>query len=256
MPYRVKNQESSIGFENLAYLQSIESKCKALLAFYKWQSLRLGIISLTNFDKKTVLGGPKQYSAWSIIEENLFCLISFFSVLIEQALTWILRSRLFKSAENWAGYTILNLTMQNFTSQILAFFFLWSIFWLVTSFSMINYLGGACSGRLIQGCHFPDNMKFPDFSRPRLGSSMNPRPVRGVWVLPQKIFKIRIFNLAENEFQTTKFPDFWNSVANSLTFRGLFQIPWLFQVFQVSGNPVNKAFWCFRMASNIARLVM
>ena len=27
-------------------------------------------------------------------------------------------------------------------------------------------------------------------------------------MLPQKIFKIRIFNLAENEFQTTKFPDF------------------------------------------------
>ena len=60
-----------------------------------------------------------------------------------------------------------------------------------------------------QGCHFPDNMKFPDFSR----------PFRGVWgYVPQKIFRIRIFNLAENEFQTTKFPDFWNSVANSLTF--------------------------------------
>ena len=55
-------------------------------------------------------------------------------------------------------------------------------------------------------------------------------------MLLQKIFKIRIFNLAENEFQTTKFLDFWNSVANSLTFRGLFQISWLFQVFQVSGN--------------------
>ena len=27
-------------------------------------------------------------------------------------------------------------------------------------------------------------------------------------MLPQKIFKIRIFNLAEIEFQTTKFPDF------------------------------------------------
>ena len=38
-------------------------------------------------------------------------------------------------------------------------------------------------------------------------------------MLPQKIFKIRIFNLAENEFQTTKFPDFWNFVANSLTFQ-------------------------------------
>ena len=44
-------------------------------------------------------------------------------------------------------------------------------------------------------------------------------------MLPKKFFKIRIFNLAENEFQTTKFPDFsltfvWNSVANSLTFPG------------------------------------
>ena len=40
-----------------------------------------------------------------------------------------------------------------------------------------------------------------------------------------KIFKIRIFNLAENEFQTIKspgglFPDFWNFVTNSLTFQG------------------------------------
>ena len=46
-------------------------------------------------------------------------------------------------------------------------------------------------------------------------------------MLPQKMFKIRIINLATNEFQTTKFPNFKNSVANSLTF----------QVFQVSGNP-------------------
>ena len=30
-----------------------------------------------------------------------------------------------------------------------------------------------------QGCHFPDNMKFPDFSRPRLGSIMSPRPFGG-----------------------------------------------------------------------------
>ena len=36
------------------------------------------------------------------------------------------------------------------------------------------------------------------------------------------------------------FPDFWNSVANSLAFKSLFQIPWLFQVFQVSGNPEKK----------------
>ena len=63
-------------------------------------------------------------------------------------------------------------------------------------------------------------------------------------MLPQKIFKINIFNLAENEFQTTKFPDlefcckfpdflgkfpgFQGSLSNSLTF----------QVFQVSSNPV------------------
>ena len=41
-------------------------------------------------------------------------------------------------------------------------------------------------------------------------------------MLPRKFLKNRIFNLAENEFQTTKFPDFWNSVANSLTFLGKF----------------------------------
>ena len=69
-------------------------------------------------------------------------------------------------------------------------------------------------------------MKFPDFSRPRLSSTESPRPFRGVWGnAPQKIFKIRIYNLAENEFQTTKFPDF------SLTFGILFrQIPWLSEV--------------------------
>ena len=84
-----------------------------------------------------------------------------------------------------------------------------------------------------QGCHFPDNMKFPDFSRPRLSSTVISRPFRGSGgMLPQRTFKIRVFSLAENEFQTTKFPDFWNSVANSLTFwansltfRCLFQIP-------------------------------
>ena len=42
-------------------------------------------------------------------------------------------------------------------------------------------------------------------------------------MLPQKIFKIRIFNLAESDFQTTKFPDV------SLTFGILSQIPWLFR---------------------------
>ena len=43
-------------------------------------------------------------------------------------------------------------------------------------------------------------------------------------MLPQKIFKIRIFNLAENEFQTTESPDF------SMTFGILSQIPWLSDV--------------------------
>ena len=38
-------------------------------------------------------------------------------------------------------------------------------------------------------------------------------------MIPQKIFKIRIFNLAENEFQK----------QNSLTFGNLSQIPWLFR---------------------------
>ena len=76
-----------------------------------------------------------------------------------------------------------------------------------------------------QGCHFPDNMKLSDFSltfpdqdpwvRDHLGWSGG--------IIPQKIFKIRIFSLAENEFQTTKFPDF------SLTFGILSQILWLFR---------------------------
>ena len=46
-------------------------------------------------------------------------------------------------------------------------------------------------------------------------------------MLPQKIFKIRIFNLAENDLLTTKFPDFLGkffdlqgSLSNSLTFPG------------------------------------
>ena len=74
--------------------------------------------------------------------------------------------------------------------------------------------------KLYQGCHFPDNMKFPDFSRPRLSSTVSSRPFRGSGgMLPQKSFKIRMFNLAENEFQATKLPDF------SLTFGILWQIP-------------------------------
>ena len=88
-----------------------------------------------------------------------------------------------------------------------------------------------------QGCHFPDNMKFPDFSRPRLSSTVISRPFRGSGgMLPQRTFKIRVFSLAENEFQTTKFrllefcrkfpdflgkfPDFEMSLSNSLSFPG------------------------------------
>ena len=59
-----------------------------------------------------------------------------------------------------------------------------------------------------QGCHFPDNMKFRDHL--------------GVWGRspPEKFpDNMRVFNLAENEFQTTKSPDF------SLTFGILSQIP-------------------------------
>ena len=75
------------------------------------------------------------------------------------------------------------------------------------------------AGVCVQGCHFPDNMKFPDFSRPGLSSTVSPRPFRGIWGhAPLENFKMRIFNLAENEFQTTNIPDFWNSAANSLTF--------------------------------------
>ena len=32
-----------------------------------------------------------------------------------------------------------------------------------------------------QGCHFPDNMKFPDFSRLRSSSTVSPRPFWEAW---------------------------------------------------------------------------
>ena len=56
-------------------------------------------------------------------------------------------------------------------------------------------------------------------------------------MLPKEIFKIRTLKLARMNF---KFPDLWNFVANSLTFKSLFQIPLIFQVFQVSGQPVQS----------------
>ena len=72
-------------------------------------------------------------------------------------------------------------------------------------------------------------------------------------MLHKKIFKIRIFSLAKNDFQKQnsltfpwrleicrKFPDILGrfsdiqrSISNSLTFQ-------VFQIFQVSGNPVKK----------------
>ena len=75
---------------------------------------------------------------------------------------------------------------------------------------------------MIQGCHFPWlSLLF----QTKIKSL---RPFRGVWGhAPHKIFKIRIFNLTEMNFRQ----------QNSLTFGILSQIPWLFQVFQVSGNP-------------------
>ena len=39
-------------------------------------------------------------------------------------------------------------------------------------------------------------------------------------MLPLKIFKIRMLRLAENEFHTTKFPDFSSLHRNSLTIPG------------------------------------
>ena len=51
-------------------------------------------------------------------------------------------------------------------------------------------------------------------------------------MLPQKILKIRMICLAENEFRATKFPDFSSLHRNSLTFPG-----YPLQVFQVAGHP-------------------
>ena len=51
-------------------------------------------------------------------------------------------------------------------------------------------------------------------------------------MLPQKIFKIRMLRLAENEFHTTKFPDL------SLTISPCIEVPDISrQVFQVAGHP-------------------
>ena len=63
---------------------------------------------------------------------------------------------------------------------------------------------------LIHGVQSREGMKFPDFSRLQLNSYVCPRLLRGSRsMLPQKIFEIRTLRLAENEFHTTKFPDFF-----------------------------------------------
>ena len=61
-----------------------------------------------------------------------------------------------------------------------------------------------------QGCHFPDSMKFPYFSRPRLGSTVSPRP---------KFSKLGSSIWLKINFRQQN-PDFWNFVTNSLTFQG------------------------------------
>ena len=61
----------------------------------------------------------------------------------------------------------------------------------------------------------------------------------GLGMLPQKIFKIKMLRLAENEFHTTKFPDLsFLFLKNSLTFSPCIEILRHFQVFQVAGHPV------------------
>ena len=85
------------------------------------------------------------------------------------------------------------------------------------------------------------------FSRLISNSPMGLRPFIGILriMLPQEIFKIMILKSDKNEFHVTKFLDFLNFVTNSLTFRGLFKIPRLFQVFKISGHCSNRSSWGF-----------
>ena len=53
-------------------------------------------------------------------------------------------------------------------------------------------------------------------------------------MLPQKIFKIRKFRLTENEFHTTKFPDFSLTFLVFKVFKNLL----IFPGFQVAEHPV------------------
>ena len=77
------------------------------------------------------------------------------------------------------------------------------------SFMYIVYLYG-------QGCHFPDNMKFIDFSRSSLSSTVIPRPFRG-WggaCSPRKFSKLGPLTWLKMNFRQ----------QHSLTF------PWLSEV--------------------------
>ena len=79
-----------------------------------------------------------------------------------------------------------------------------------------------------RGCHFPDTVKFPDFSRPRPSSTWVGDHLGGLgaWS-PRKFLKLGSSTWLKMNFRQ----------QNSLTFGILSQIPWLFQVFQVSRNP-------------------
>ena len=77
----------------------------------------------------------------------------------------------------------------------------------------------------VQGCHFQDNKKFPDFpDHDKALPCVRNHLGRSGGMVPQKVFKIKLFNFAENEFKTAKFHDF------SLTFGILWQIPRLSEV--------------------------
>ena len=87
---------------------------------------------------------------------------------------------------------------------------------------------------LFQGCHFPDNMKFPDFLRPRLSPTVSRRPFRGLGACsPRKFSKLGPSTWLKMNFRQQnslfcrkfsdflgKFPDFQRYLSNSITFLG------------------------------------
>ena len=61
----------------------------------------------------------------------------------------------------------------------------------------------------VQGAQSPEGMKFSDFpDYDKILMRVHDSSGGFGGMLPQKIFKIRMLKLAENEFHTTKFPDF------------------------------------------------